>query len=106
MPYAYDGICYGTDGDVLQAFAKHFPRLDGSAFVSLQGMPTISPSGQVAFSVSKLALDTATTTTTAATVQLTACEQSYLDQIPVQSLLFTAALCFAAFNGFKTGYRP
>ena len=43
--------------------------------------------------------------TRSGTVQLQACADA-LDQWPVQSIVFLLALFFAAFMGFKTGYRP
>jgi hypothetical protein len=77
------------------------PGEDWSGVVQL---PSISGGGLVSWSIVKIPFGGDAVTSTG-TTQLQACNEG-VEQWPVQSLLLVVALFFAAFSGFRTGYRP
>lgn len=105
MGYAWNAICHPDTASALAAFAKAVPTADGAAVISFTAQPTINASGLITWSISHRPLTGTTATTRTGTTQLQTCTEG-VDQWPVQSLLFIAALFFAAFAGFKAGYRP
>lgn len=104
MGYAWSGICHPDTATALTAFAKAVPSADAAGIISFTAQPTINASGLITWSISHRPLTGTDATTRTGTTQLQACTEG-VDQWPVQSLLFIAALFFAAFIGFKSGYR-
>jgi len=105
MGYAWNGVCHADTASALDAFAASVPALSGNAITSFSSAPFISGSGLVTWSVISNPLTSADPVTVAGTTQLLNCNEG-VDQWPVQSLLLPIALFFAAFAGFKSGYRP
>jgi len=105
MGYAWNGVCHPDTGAALNAFAASVPAVTGSAVNSFAAVPGISGSGLVSWSIVSKPLTSADVVMVTGTTQLLTCTEG-VDQWPVQSLLLPIALFFAAFAGFKTGYRP
>lgn len=105
MGYAWNGVCYQDTAAALAAFAKQVPSADGSGINYFTTPPTIDAAGKISWSISNYPLNGFLAVTKTGTVQLQTCVDA-LDQWPVQSIVFLLALFFAAFIGFKTGYRP
>lgn len=105
MGYAWNGVCFPDTATALGAFIKDVPAVNPSGINTFTGAPTISGTGLITWSISNRPLNTTDATTRIGTTQLLACSSESMDQWPVQSLLLLLALFFAAFVGFKTGYR-
>ena len=105
MGYAWNGVCHPDTGAALNAFAASVPSVTGAVVNSFAAAPVISGSGLVSWSIFSKPLTSADAVMVTGTTQLLTCSEG-VDQWPVQSLLFPIALFFAAFAGFKTGYRP
>jgi len=106
MGYSWNGVCFPTAADALAAFQDDIPSSSGNAINSFTAQPTISGSGLVTWSISSRPFIAADPITTAGTTQLLTCSTESMEQWPVQSILMVVALFFAAFAGFKAGYRP
>lgn len=104
--FAYSGICYETPELALAAFSRSLPVVDAVGVTALSSAPSISPGGAISWSVSSYPYSTGVAVTRTGTTQLSACSVPLLDQYPVQSLLFVAAVFFAAVAGFRAGFRP
>lgn len=105
MGYAWGGVCYQGSAEALAAFAKDVPSASPSGINTFTAAPTISGAGLVSWSISNRPLNTTAATTWTGTTQLLSCTNEGMEQWGVQSLLFYVALFFAAFLGFKTGFR-
>lgn len=105
MGYAWNGVCYQDINSARDAFAEQVPRVDGTAITAFTAAPTISGTGLITWSISHRPLNGTTATTRTGTTQLQTCTTESLGQFPVQTLLVVASLFFAAFLGFRTGYR-
>lgn len=106
MGYAWNGICYQDANSALAAFAKDVPKVDATGLNAFTAAPTINASGVISWSISNRPLTDTTATVRTGTTQLQTCAESDLSQWPIQSHFFYAALFFAAFLGFRTGFRP
>lgn len=106
MGYAWNGVCYQDTASALQAFALDVPSESGGWINSFTAAPTISGAGLITWSISNRPLTTTGATVRTGTTQLQTCSSEMMDQWPVQSVLLPMALFFAAFLGFRTGYRP
>lgn len=104
MGYAWNGICYQTTTAALSAFAEDVPSIDAAGINAFTAAPTISGTGLITWSISNRPLSGTTSTTRTGTTQLLTCTET-VEQWPIQSILVPIALFFAAFIGFKTGYR-
>lgn len=105
MGYAWNGGCYADTTSALAKFANDVPSADAVGIISFTAAPTINGSGLITWSISHRPLTGTTATTRTGTTQLQACTEG-VDQWSVQSLLVPALLFFAAFLGFRSGYRP
>lgn len=105
MGYAWNGTCYQDTASALSAFATDVPSATAAGINAFTAQPTISASGLVTWSISNRPLSGTTATTRTGTTQLLACTEG-VDQWSEQSILWIAAIFFAAFLGFRTGYRP
>lgn len=105
MGYAWNGVCYQDAPAALAAFTEQVPRNDGTAITTFTANPTASGTGLITWSISHRPLTGTAATTRTGTTQLPTCTTEALDQWPVQTLLVVAAVFFAAFIGFRTGYR-
>jgi len=106
MGYAWNGACFPDTATALSEFIKDVPAVDSSGINTFTAAPTISGTGLITWSISNRPLNTTAATTWTGTTQLLTCSSESMEQWPVQSLLLPIALFFAAFMGFKTGYRP
>ncbi len=106
MAFAYSGICYQSPEAALSAFVKDIPKADPSGINTFASLPSITGTGQISWSINHQAFSGDVRVTRSGIMQLPACTVESLDQWPVQSILFYAALFFAAFMGFRTGFRP
>jgi len=104
MGYAWNGICYPDTTKALEAFALDVPSSDAAGINSFQSAPSISGAGLITWSISNRPLSGTSATTRNGTTQLQSCAES-VEQWPVQSILVPALLFFAAFLGFRTGFR-
>ncbi|MBN8461497.1 MAG: hypothetical protein J0M01_01575 [Dechloromonas sp.] len=104
MGFGWNGVCYPDAPAALEAFALDVPSSDSGGVNAFVGMPSISGGGLVSWSIVKIPFGGDAVTSTG-TTQLQACNEG-VEQWPVQSLLLVVALFFAAFSGFRTGYRP
>jgi len=105
MGYAWNGVCYQDTSSALAAFAKAVPSVSPSGINAFTAAPSISGAGLISWSISNRPLNDTAATTRTGTTQLQTCTTESMDQWPVQSLLFPIAVFFAAFLGFRTGYR-
>ncbi len=105
MGYAWDGVCYATSAKALNAFTASVPQAGDTGVVTLNSA-VINGAGLVSWSIDHYAFADGAAVTQTGTTQLPACSADLFDQIPVQSMLFTLALAFALFAGFRTGFRP
>lgn len=104
--FAFAGVCYETPETALAAFSRSLPIVDAVGVTTLTAAPSVSPGGVVSWSVSNVPFATGVAVTRTGTTQLSACSVPLLDQFPVQSILFVAAVFFAAVAGFRAGFRP
>ncbi len=106
MGYAWHGVCYQDTDSALASFARTVPDADGAGINSFTAAPAISGAGLITWSISNRPLTDTTATTRNGTTQLLTCADTSMDQWSVQSIDFYAALFFAAFLGFRSGFRP
>lgn len=106
MGYAWKGACYQDTPSALAAFIRDIPSADAAGIITFTATPTVNATGLVTWSISHRPLTGTAATTRTGTTQLPACTTEGFDQWPVQSMLVYLAFFFAAFFGFKTGYRP
>lgn len=88
----------------MAAFVRDVPR-SADSINTFAAMPTIDGTGNITWAILNRPLTGDQTATRSGTTQLPTCTES-TDQWPVQSIVLIVALFFAAFMGFKTGYRP
>lgn len=106
MGYAFNRVCYDTTAGALEAFIKQVPNVDPVGITTFTALPTISGVGVISWSISHRPLTGTAATTRTGTTALPQCSSSYMDQYPLQSILLPLALFFAAFIGFRSGFRP
>lgn len=106
MGYAWNGVCYQDTASALAAFTKDVPNIDASGINSFTTSPTISGSGLISWAITNRPLNAASDSAWTGSTQLLSCASELMDQYPVQSVLLIVALFFAAFAGFRTGFRP
>lgn len=104
--FAFSGVCYETPESALAAFSRSLPIVDAVGVTTLSSAPSVSPGGVITWSVSNVPFSTGVAVTRSGTTQLSTCSVPLLDQFPVQSILFVAAVFFAAVSGFRAGFRP
>lgn len=105
MGYAWNGACFPDTATALAEFINDVPSVSPTGINSFTAVPTISGTGLISWSISNRPLNSTTADTRTGTTQLLTCTSETMEQWPVQSLLLPIALFFAAFMGFKTGYR-
>lgn len=105
MGYAWNGICYPDANTAKDAFALDVPASNPSGINAFTAAPTVSGSGLITWSISNRPLTGTAATVRTGTTQLQTCTES-VEQWPIQSIILPVALFFAAFMGFKTGFRP
>lgn len=106
--YAWKGVCYQDTPSALQAFLLDATTIDSGGVVVVVSA-SINTSGLVTWTGKGSQISGSSVTswgTTSFSTQLNACAAPGMGQWPVQSFLFILALFFAAFLGFRTGYRP
>lgn len=106
MGFVWDGVCYQDGASALDAFAKSMVQGNPTGITSFSSAPTISTQGVVTWSITHRPLTTTATTIRTGTTQLSSCTPAAMDQWPLADQFFIAALFFAAFLGFRTGFRP
>lgn len=106
MGYAWKGICYQDTSSALDQFKNDVPNIDAVGLTSFTAQPTISTTGLITWSISHRPLTGTVATTRTGTTQLQTCTTESMDQWSIQSIFLVVALFFAAFTGFRTGYRP
>lgn len=104
MGYAWNGVCHQSTANALAAFVEDVPSA-GNAVTSFAGTPSITSGGLVTWSIISQSLSGGDPVTVASTTQLPPCASESLAQLPVQSILVYLAMLFAAFVGFRTGFR-
>jgi len=104
MGYAWNGVCHQDSASALAAFVEDVPSA-GNAVTTFAGVPSISSGGLVSWSIISQPLTGSDPVTVSSTTQLPACASESLAQLPVQSILVYLAMLFAAFVGFRTGFR-
>lgn len=106
MGYAWDGVCYQDMASAYEAFRIGMFKTGDVQLISLNSS-SVNGTGLVSWNVSvKNLSSTAEAVVRTGTTQLITCDPVLMDQWPVQSLMFFIALFFAAFLGFRTGFRP
>lgn len=105
MGYAWRGVCYADSTAALNAFSASVPSSDASGVVSLSSA-TVDGTGRISYSVSVRSFASASSVAVADVVQLPVCDVPSMDQFSVQSWLVPALFVFAAFMGYRTGFRP
>lgn len=106
MGWAFEGVCYQDTAAVAEAFAKSVPAVTPEGINSLAVAPVVSEAGLVHWSITNFRFSDGVTGTRTGQTQLLSCTSEGMAQWPVQSLMFFAALFFAAFIGFRCGFRP
>lgn len=105
MGYAWGGQCHQNTAAALQAFIADMASGNASGINTFTALPTISGTGLITWSISNRPLSGTAATTRTGTTQLPTCTEG-IAQWEVSSLLFVAALFFAAIVGFRSGYTP
>lgn len=106
MGFAWNGVCYQDTASALDAFARDVPAVDAAGINTFNTTPTISASGLISWSIVNRPLTGSSATTRTGSTQLPACSNPDFGQWSQQSIELYLALFFAAFLGFKTGFRP
>lgn len=104
MGFAWNGTCHQDAASALAAFIEDVPA-SGSAVTTFATAPTISGGGLISWSIVSQSLAGGDPVTVASSTQLPVCTSESLAQLPVQSVLVYLAMLFAAFVGFRTGFR-
>lgn len=105
MGYAWNGVCYQDAIAASVAFSKDIPSIDGTGINYLTAPVTVTQTGAITWSISNRPLTNTIDVVRTGITRLQPCDAG-LDQWPMQSTFFYAALFFAAFLGFRTGFRP
>lgn len=110
--FQFKEICYPNQAAALQAFNGQWNfSIDGSASSTLPyswylTSSTVTPAGLITYAIKRSA---GTATQTAQTYQLSACEDkainSVFDKMPVQDMIFSAALVLVFILGIGQGWR-
>lgn len=106
MGYSWNGVCYPDTAAALSAFALDIPTSNPSGINAFTAAPTINGTGLISWSISNRPFSGSTATTRTGTTQLLTCSEPMMNQWPLESILLVLALFFAAFGGFRAGYRP
>lgn len=104
MGFAWNGVCYSSTSKALSAFSATVPQSDGSAVVTLNSA-VINGGGLINWTITHTPF-VGDSSTVSDSTQLPPCPSDLLNQLPVESMLFSLALAFAFFAGFRTGFRP
>lgn len=104
MGYSWGGHCHQDTAAALNKFKVDMTAGDAAGITTFTAQPSISGTGLVTWSISHRPLTTTAATTRTGTTQLQTCTEG-LDQWPLSSIVFIAALFFAAVAGFRTGFR-
>lgn len=104
--FLVDGRCHETAGDVLAAVTAWLPtsKPGGVCFFATGGdLPSLAGS-VVSARLSCLDVVTGASTAQSLSWGLPSCEPGFADY-GLEYVIFVVALVFAAFSGFRTGYR-
>ena len=106
MGFRSGGFCYDTAGQALQHWLDQYPLQQGSSVYSVSGYAYSAP-GQYLVSMQEAFANGGTTGNTFAVIFPDCTTSSVpITDLPHASLWLIAALAFAAFAGFRTGFRP
>jgi len=110
MGYAWNGVCYETAAQGLDGFVRSFPTSTPSGILTFTGSaPSVSGSGLISFQ-SGFSLISGSGNYSYAnrsgTLQLPSCDYQTLGNYPAGDIVFLCSMVFAAFVGFRTGFRP
>lgn len=105
MGYAWGGQCHQDTVSALNAFKLDMTAGNASGINTFTAAPTISGTGLITWSISNRPLSTTAATTRTGTTQLLTCTDD-ITQWDVSSIVWIAALFFAAVAGWRTGFRP
>jgi len=103
MGYAWNGNCYETPENALEAFARDVPRVDGVSVNSFAGPPSVDAAGLVTWSIDNRPFSGDAVFTRNGTTQLLTCtfDSFRLDQL--SDLAFIGVVLLAFFMGFRSG---
>lgn len=108
MAYAWNGHCYETGAQALTAFNLDLPSIDGAGVLQLLSS-SVDANGLITATARKGsfgALSMSWSPNTPFTYQLPTCTYDSLGQFWTTDIVFVCAMVFAAFAGFRTGFRP
>lgn len=110
--WQFKDICYPNEAAALQAFKGQWEfSIDGSASATLPyswylTSATVTPAGLITYAIKRSA---GTATQTGQTYQLSVCDDkslnSVFDKMPMQDMLFAAALVVIFVLGIGQGWR-
>lgn len=106
MPYGWKGVCYSNVNDAVAAFSASLGDVDAFGTITQTSAPTHAGNGLIAWSIKYRPFTATASTTVTGSTQLPYCATPTYSQYPVQSILVPIALFFAAFLGFRSGFRP
>jgi len=112
MGYAWGGQCYETASQAFDSFVRKFPSSDAYGVTTFSGTPpSVNGSGLITLQSSYApwtggSSGTLTYVIKTGTVQLPSCTYDSMGSFWTSDIVFLCAMVFAAFVGFKTGFRP
>jgi hypothetical protein len=104
MGYAWDKVCHQDTARALDQFKLDMASGDAVGLTNFTAQPTISGTGLITWSISHRPLTGTAATIRTGTTQLQTCTDG-ISQWSGSSIMFIAALFFAAMVGFRTGFR-
>ncbi len=105
MGYGLNGVCHPLTSEALNAFKVAFTAVSSTASTTFTGTPTISAGGNISYSYRVTDLLGSNVRTGSATLQLPTCTET-TTQYELSAIVWVSVLFFAAFMGFRTGFRP
>jgi len=103
MGYAWQGKCFDTTTAALEAFALSVPSVDAATINTFAGVPTISGTGLITWSISNRPLTGTAATTRTGTTQLPFCSPDSISTLPIQDLALVIGLVLCFLVGFRMG---
>ena len=106
MGYFWQGACYQTVDDAVEAFTRSSATIDSRGVNSLcMPVPQATSGGLISFCIKSQSFAGGVSTNSSGILQLQPCTAD-LSQWSGSSIMFVAALFFAAMLGFRSGFRP
>lgn len=106
MGFRSKGVCYDTDLEAMQHWVSQYPIQQGDTVYSAE-LGAQQGAGQFGYTMTA-SQNNSVASTHNVVVSFPSCtlDTVPLTDAPQASLLLIAALAFAAFAGFRTGFRP